>query len=338
MHFGGGIDPDMMEQMFGGGGMGGMGGLEALFGGGMRGGGMRQRKGRDIGVRLGVSLEELYNGAEKEFELEKPDHCSACRGTGSKTGRSTKCSDCQGRGVKLMRRMIGPGMVQQMQAPCDTCGSSGKILSEKDKCRKCEGEGIIEAKKKFNVKVLPGMQHDDQIPFRGEGEVKPGVDIPGDLVFVLQRKEHDHYRVEGADLHMEKAVTLAEALTGFQFEHVHLDGEKHIFKSPSRTIVTPGKKMVLKGMGMRQRRGEPGDLIITFSLTFPRMLGEDQVATLQQALPATKPPVGSSPDAEECFMDDYTPEEWKAKGAIGEDEEEDAEEESGGGGIQCAHQ
>ena len=36
-----------------------------------------------------------------------------------------KCASCQGSGVKVSIRQIGPGMIQQMQHVCAECKGSG---------------------------------------------------------------------------------------------------------------------------------------------------------------------------------------------------------------------
>ncbi len=48
---------------------------------------------------------------------------------------------------------------------------------------------------------------------------------PGDVVVVLQQKEHPVFRRDGLNLFMKKKITLAEALAGFEFKVTHLDGK-----------------------------------------------------------------------------------------------------------------
>lgn len=58
----------------------------------------------------------------------------------------------------------------------------------------------------------------------GEGNEIPDA-LPGDLIFVTQEKKHDAFERKGADLFMKKNINLVEALTGFEFNVKHLDGE-----------------------------------------------------------------------------------------------------------------
>ena len=49
---------------------------------------------------------------------------------------------------------------------------------------------------------------------------------PGDVIAVLKIKPHKIFKRAGADLIMEKEISLLEALTGCDFVIEHLDGRK----------------------------------------------------------------------------------------------------------------
>ena len=59
-----------------------------------------------------------------------------------------------------------------------------------------------------------GMVDDQEITFHGEGDQEPGVE-PGDIVIVLDEKEHRTFKRKGADLVMQMDIMLADALCGF---------------------------------------------------------------------------------------------------------------------------
>eukprot|EP01061_Rhynchopus_euleeides_P042972 TRINITY_DN74977_c0_g1_i1.p2 TRINITY_DN74977_c0_g1~~TRINITY_DN74977_c0_g1_i1.p2 ORF type:complete len:357 (+),score=172.65 TRINITY_DN74977_c0_g1_i1:71-1072(+) len=325
----------MMGGMGGGfpaGMMGGMGGM---------GGGRRQRRGRDIGVRVPVKLELLYNGGVEKVDLPQTVLCTQCNGTGAKDAKSHECTDCQGRGSKIQRRMIGPGMVQQMQVPCDKCHGEGSALKDSDKCKVCNGQKVKEKERQLTVEIDPGMEDGTQIPFEGEGDQHPDIDIPGSIVVVLQEAEHSVFTRDGDDLILKKQITLQQALLGLSFELEHLDGRKLHINAPTGSIITPGQQLCVKGEGMpKTDMPGKGDLVVIFSIEFPRTVADDQIESFKKNLPAgrkvdTDFPAGEEP--EECFMDDYTPEQWQSMGTMGDEEEEDAEEE-GGHGVQCSHQ
>lgn len=63
---------------------------------------------------------------------------------------------------------------------------------------------------------------------------------PGDVVIVLQQKEHELFRRSGEDLYCAHSITLTESLCGFQFVLKHLDGRDIIIKHPPGQVVEPG--------------------------------------------------------------------------------------------------
>ncbi|KAF3679240.1 DnaJ protein -like protein ANJ1 [Capsicum annuum] len=54
---------------------------------------------------------------------------------------SLKCSGCQGSGMKVSIRLLGPSMIQQRQHPCNECKGTGETISDKNRCPQCNGEG-----------------------------------------------------------------------------------------------------------------------------------------------------------------------------------------------------
>ena len=90
---------DILNDLFGG-GFGGFGGFGGGFGGGR--GGQRQQKvyrGRDIRVRVKLTLEEIAKGVEKEISIEKSIPCPDCHGKGAKNSSDIKiCPACNGSG------------------------------------------------------------------------------------------------------------------------------------------------------------------------------------------------------------------------------------------------
>ena len=67
--------------------------------------------------------------------------------------------------------------------------------------------------------------------------------ITGDIVFVLQLKDHPKFKRKGDDLFVEHSLTLVEALCGYQFVLTHLDGRQLLLKSLQGEIVKPGKTL-----------------------------------------------------------------------------------------------
>jgi len=193
--------------------------FDAFFGGGGRrgSGGGRRQKTKDVVQTLKVTLEQLYNGQTKKMAITR-------QVIDKKRGVQT-CSDCDGRGVRVETIHMGP-MIQRMQSQCNSCGGQGKSFKTKSE------REILE------VPIQKGSPDGHKIPFREMADEHPDADT-GDVVFVLKQQEHAEFKRKGADLYLERKISLVEALCGFEMEIAHLDGRKLLVKSPPGDIVKP---------------------------------------------------------------------------------------------------
>ena len=82
--------------------------FESFFGGGRRSRGSVKPKGRDLKIKVALTLEEIATGVEKNIALTRLQRCKSCEGTGAASGADRKaCSTCGGRGqVQQMARTI----------------------------------------------------------------------------------------------------------------------------------------------------------------------------------------------------------------------------------------
>lgn len=210
---GGGMDAqDLFSHLFGGGGM---------FGGGGRSRPSGPRRGKDLVHRIKVSLEELFKGKITKLALQKNVLCSKCEGRGGKEGAVKECTTCHGQGVKVTLRQLGP-MVQQMQSPCTDCGGEGQVINPKDRCKACNGQKVSKERKVLEVAVDRGMKDGQTITFSGEADQAPNT-IPGDVIIVIEEKEHELFKRKGDDLILEQKIDLLTALAGGSFPVPHVD-------------------------------------------------------------------------------------------------------------------
>uniref|UniRef100_A0A665VEF4 DnaJ heat shock protein family (Hsp40) member A2b n=1 Tax=Echeneis naucrates TaxID=173247 RepID=A0A665VEF4_ECHNA len=310
---GGGGGPgmdDIFSHIFGGGLFGFMGGQ----GRGRNGG---RRRGDDMVHPLKVSLEDLYNGKTTKLQLSKNVLCGKIY------------NQKQKRNLALSNICI--------------CTYIGEVINEKDRCRKCEGHKVCKETKLLEVHVDKGMKHGQKITFSGEADQAPGVE-PGDIVLVLQEKDHEEFRREGNDLHMVQRIGLVEALCGFQMTVTHLDGRQLLVKYPPGKVIEPGCIRMVKGEGMPQYRNpfEKGDLYIKFDVQFPEnnWISPEKLNELECLLPARAENPVISADAEEVDLTDFDRSQGSGGGARREAYNDSSDEEGGhhGPGVQCAHQ
>lgn len=94
---------------------------------------------------------------------------------------------------------------------------------------------------------------------------------PGDVIVQIKQKPHKNFHRKGADLIMEKEITLVEALTGVDFVITHLDGRKIRIKNQPGEVIKPEMIKVVENIGMpfHKKTYVFGNLIIQFKIKFP---------------------------------------------------------------------
>ncbi|RLN73489.1 hypothetical protein BBJ28_00010379 [Nothophytophthora sp. Chile5] len=259
--------------------------FDAFFGGG----GGKQR-GPDAAVDMPVTLEELYNGAQKQAQFTRNVICRKCRGTGAKGGKTTTCKTCGGSGHVLVEQKMGPGFTVQMQQPCPKCGGRGKTF--KEACPFCHGNKVVKEDKVLTAEVERGMPSTHQIVFERESEQRPGM-VPGDVIFRLHQVPHDRFRYitlrsferDGNDLHFDLEISLEEALLGYKQPMKHLDDRRVVLSNAQ--VTTPFEVRTVHGEGMPVHNypSQLGDLHVHHQIRFPTKLSAQQKELVKQLLP-----------------------------------------------------
>ncbi|XP_067829430.1 dnaJ homolog subfamily A member 1 [Heptranchias perlo] len=305
--------------------------FDMFFGGGGRM--QREKRGKDVVHQLAVSLEDIYNGATRKLALKKNVICDKCEGRGGKKGAVEKCPNCKGRGIEIHVQQIGPGMVQQIQTMCSECHGQGEQINPKDRCKNCNGRKIVKERKILEVYIDKGMQDGQKITFRGEGDQEPGLE-PGDVIIVLDQKDHDLFRRHENDLVLKMEILLVEALCGFKRTIGTLDKRTLLITSKPGEVIKMGNlKCVLnEGMPIYRDPFEKGQLIIQFSIKFPPYgwIPPQSLAELEDLLPPRQE-VMITDDMEQVELTEFLPEEQR-KNYSGEVYEEDQKPR---GGVQC---
>ena len=268
---------DILNDLFGGGfsgfgnGFGGFGG----FGGG-RGGQRQQQKvyrGRDIRVRVKLTLEEIAKGVEKEISIEKSVPCQDCGGRGAKNSSDVKtCPACNGTGQ--VQRVVNSIFGQTVTySTCQQCGGEGKIIS--NPCRTCGGTGLVRKRETITVKIPAGVEAGMQLTIQGEGHAAKNNGINGDLLVVIEEQEHPNLKREGNNLYYTKVISIPEAILGAEVEIPCLDGSYKVKVEPG---TQSGSVVRLRGKGLPTVNGYggTGDLYVKFAVWVPKKLSKDE--------------------------------------------------------------
>lgn len=280
--------------------------FDMFFGGGGRRG-PRDNRTKDMIYPLKVSLDDLYNGKTSKLAVQKNIICDACNGIGGKSGSVKKCTRCDGNGIQIGVHRLGPGFVQQFQTRCDACHGQGEIINEKDRCKKCEGGKVVRDKKILEVHIEKGMKDGHKIRFHGESNQEPGKET-GDIIIVLDEKDHPVYTRRGADLLLKMEIELSEALCGLKRIINTLDKRELVISTHAGDVIKHGDMKVVLNEGMPHHKNpfDKGRLIITFKVLFPDsdFLTDDKLKELGSLLPSP------SSSGEEKMNTDEDPEEY----------------------------
>ena len=269
---------DILNDLFGGafgGGFGGFGGFGGGFGGGQR----RERvyRGRDIRVRVKLTLEEIAKGVEKEISIEKNVPCPDCGGRGARNSSDIKtCPACNGTGQ--VQRVVNSFLGQTVTySTCQQCGGEGKIIS--NPCHTCNGTGLVRQRESIKVKIPAGVEAGMQMTVQGEGHAAKNNGINGDLLVVIEEQEHPDFRREGSNLLYTKVISVVDAMLGCEVEIPCLDGKQKIRVEPGTQSGTVTR---LRGKGLPSVNSYgTGDLYVKFAVWIPKKLTKEEKALFE---------------------------------------------------------
>jgi len=165
-----------------------------------------------------VTLEEIFAGTTRRMAVR--------RSLVDRSAPAAPCRACRGLGASVRCMQLG-GMLQQIREPCGACAGQGRAVARRDV------EEVLE------LHVPPGAPDGHRVVFSQKGDEQPGYDAPGDLVFVLRELPHATFRRRGADLYVERTLTLKEALCGFETRVRHLDGRTLRLRTAAGEVVRP---------------------------------------------------------------------------------------------------
>lgn len=229
-------------------------------------------------------------------------------------------------------------MIQQIQSMCSDCRGQGQRINPKDRCKQCQGKKVNRERKILEVHVDKGMVDDQKIVFNGEGDQEPELE-PGDIIIVLEEKEHPVYRRSGLDLIIRMELQLVEALCGFQKVIKTLDDRDLVITSLPGEVTKHGDVKCIMNEGMPQYKNpfEKGRMIVQFLVLFPDKLAPEVIPALENALPP-RPEIMIPDQAEECILLPFDLDKQDSRRRTNRNAYEEDDEMHGPGGqrVQCA--
>ena len=259
--------------------------FSSFFGGGF--GGQRSssrrnngpRKGEDLNIGIDISFEESFLGVEKEIVVTRQETCSHCNGTGAKKGTNPiKCPTCNGTGQVTSFQNTILGRVQTRRT-CSDCHGTGEII--KEPCENCHGKGTVRKSPKVKIKIPAGINDNQTVVLRGEGN--PGIKggPAGDLYITVRVKRSAIYRREGNNVYCDIPVTITQASLGAELEIPMVDGSKEKYRISEATQT--GTQFTIRGKGFKSINSSmQGNFIFKVVVQTPKKLTKEQRDLLMQ--------------------------------------------------------
>ena len=231
------------------------------------------RKGEDLNISIDISFEESFLGVEKEIVVNRQETCSECNGTGAKKGTSPiKCPTCNGTGSVTTFQNTILGRVQTTR-PCSECRGTGEII--KEPCENCHGKGTIRKSPKVKVKIPAGINDNQTVVLRGQGN--PGIKggPAGDLYITVMVRKSSIYKRDGNNVYCDIPVTITQATLGAELEIPMVDGTKEVYRIPDGTQT--GTQFTIRAKGFKSLNSTvQGNFIFRVVVQTPRRLTKEQ--------------------------------------------------------------
>lgn len=235
-----------------------------------------QKKCKSFSQTLNMSLEEVYDGINKNIKISVTKFCTKC---------VKQCDNCNGRGI--VNQVKHMGMFTQMYTgSCDKCGGSGHITLSKKNCTECNGNGCYEKEQHAHLTIPPGVDNGFKTIFPDLGEQPKSTNQrPGDLILEINILDHKIFTRKGNDLYYKCELSFIESVIGKDIE-IPLFKEVLKLNTSVFGVISNGKNYTIedKGMPLMNSNTKKGNLYIQFSINYPKIKNKEHIKELEKLL------------------------------------------------------
>ncbi|KAH8402200.1 hypothetical protein KR009_010460, partial [Drosophila setifemur] len=215
---------------------------------------------------MDLSFAQAARGVNKDVNVNVVDQCPKCAGSrcepGTKPGR---CQYCNGTGFETVS--TGPFV---MRSTCRYCQGTRQHI--KYPCTECEGKGRTVQRRKVTVPVPAGIENGQTVRMQvGDKE----------LFVTFRVEKSDYFRRDGADVHTDVAISLAQAVLGgtVRVQGVYEDQWINVESGTSSH-----HKIMLRGKGLKRVNAHGhGDHYVHIKISVPdsRKLDKERRALME---------------------------------------------------------
>ena len=152
--------------------------------------------------------------------------------------------------------------------------------------RRSRCSGTTASVETIKVKIPAGIEDGKKIRLRGQGVPGTGDAPAGDILLTIHVSPHPYFRRTGNRLDVRVPVTLAEAALGAKIDVPTPQGTIALTVPPN---TSSGKRLRIKGHGVRPAGQPPGDLFAEIQIVLPENLSAEerqQLADISNSLSA----------------------------------------------------
>ncbi len=247
------------------------GGFGDIFGGAGRSG-QASNRGRNLQIKIALTLQEVAAGVTKKVKINKLVSCPDCEGSGAAHGSSpVQCSQCGGHGrVRQVRQSLLGQMVTE--GACPNCKGRGVLIQ--DPCRSCNATGTVRGAETVSINIPAGVTTGNYMDLQGQGDAGEQGGGAGNLRVVMEVEDDELFERHGNDVLIDVPVSPVDLMLGTKIEVPTLDG-KVALKIPAGTQSHKIFRMRGKGI-VNLNRGGHGDQLVRVIAWTPKKLNKQQ--------------------------------------------------------------
>jgi len=152
-------------------------------------------------------------------------------------------------------------------------------IRDRNKCETCNGEGREKGEETIKVSIPSGVSNGNYITLRGQGNAGRRGGQPGDLIVLIEEKEHEHFVRDGNNIYYDLSLSIPDAVLGSEQEVPTLKGKAKLRIEPG---TQPGKLLRMRGKGIigLNSSGE-GDEFVRINVYMPRNLSDKERKSIE---------------------------------------------------------
>ncbi|XP_020799080.1 protein tumorous imaginal discs, mitochondrial isoform X3 [Drosophila serrata] len=215
---------------------------------------------------MDLTFAQAARGVNKDVNVNVVDQCPKCAGSkcepGTKPGR---CQYCNGTGYETIS--TGPFV---MRSTCRYCQGTRQHI--KYPCSECEGKGRTVQRRKVTVPVPAGIENGQTVRMQVGSK---------ELFVTFRVQTSDYFRRDGADVHTDVAISLAQSVLGGTVRVQGVYEDQWINVEPG---TSSHHKIMLRGKGLKRVNAHGhGDHYVHIKIAVPdsRKLDEKRRALIE---------------------------------------------------------